>query len=193
MNPILLDIPSEFATSRLTLRVPRAGDGAIHHPIAWKSRAEIQRWMHWARDDYAQQDSEEWCRKAAANFISRQVLHYLIFLKSGSEYLGTVSAERWNWEIPRYEIGYWLRTSHNGQGFMTEAVGGLIQMLKPILHPCRVEIRCDSLNQKSARVAERLEFVLEGVLRANERQKDGTLRDTCVYALVDRSDQELPS
>jgi RimJ/RimL family protein N-acetyltransferase len=46
----------------------------------------------------------------------------------------------------------------------------------------RVEIRCDSRNLDSARVAERAGFALEGTLHNNEVGTDGTLRDTLIYA-----------
>jgi RimJ/RimL family protein N-acetyltransferase len=48
----------------------------------------------------------------------------------------------------------------------------------------RVELTCDALNTRSAAVAERLGFVREARLRNEELARDGTLRDTLVYALI---------
>jgi RimJ/RimL family protein N-acetyltransferase len=39
-------------------------------------------------------------------------------------------------------------------------------------------------NDRSRRVAERCGFDFEGTLRCDSRSPDGTLRDTCVYAIV---------
>ena len=48
----------------------------------------------------------------------------------------------------------------------------------------RVEIRMDAGNERSWRVAERVGFRLEGVLRGNSLTPAGELRDTRVYARV---------
>ena len=52
------------------------------------------------------------------------------------------------------------------------------------LGAARLEICNDPLNEKSRRVAERCGFVLEGILRQNFRAPGGSLRDSCMYALV---------
>ena len=48
----------------------------------------------------------------------------------------------------------------------------------------RLEIRCDSCNLPSARVAERAGFQLEGELRNNELDTSGHPRDTLVYTKI---------
>ena len=65
---------------------------------------------------------------------------------------------------------------------MTEAVGALADMALGLLGMERLEIRCDSRNDRSGRVAERCGFQLEGVLRRDSRDAGGGLRDTRVYA-----------
>jgi hypothetical protein len=46
----------------------------------------------------------------------------------------------------------------------------------------RVEIRCDTRNARSQRVAERAEFQLEGILRRDSKGADGAVRDTRLFA-----------
>lgn len=48
----------------------------------------------------------------------------------------------------------------------------------------RVEVRCDARNTRSARVAERQGYVLEGRLRHDMRDPAGEPRDTLVYAMI---------
>jgi ribosomal-protein-serine acetyltransferase len=182
MNPIPLNIPQTLSTPRLTLRAPRQGDATIAYPVVRESLNELKSWMPWATDKYSPEEAEEWYRKAAAKFITRDELVYLIFLKDETEYLGNVSAFALDWNIPKCEIGYWLRTTHTGQGYMTEAAAALISMAKEVFQPQRIEIRMNAKNQKSRAVAERLGFRLEGTLRSNVVAE--TLVDTCVYAWV---------
>lgn len=47
-----------------------------------------------------------------------------------------------------------------------------------------VEYRTSFLNQQSRRAIERLGAKLDGVLRNHQLHSDGTLRDTCVYSII---------
>jgi len=64
---------------------------------------------------------------------------------------------------------------------MTEAVSILLAMLRNRVHVRRVEIRSDSENLKSRRVAELAGFQLEGILRNECLAVGGRLRNTCIY------------
>ena len=50
------------------------------------------------------------------------------------------------------EIGYWVRTSCSGQGYITEAVQEIARFAMEELQAERVEIRMSSRNTKSRRV-----------------------------------------
>jgi len=183
-NPLLLDLPQELTGDRLMLRAPRAGDGAIGYTTVRESLEELKKWMIWATDEYSEQGAEEWCRKAAAHFMSREQLQFLIFLRENGRHIGNVGAFKFNWEVPSCEIGYWLHTGHTGRGYMTEAVGVLLGMLRTHLHVRRVEIRADAENLRSRRVAERAGFQLEGILRNHCVAAGGRLRNTCIYSWI---------
>jgi RimJ/RimL family protein N-acetyltransferase len=53
-----------------------------------------------------------------------------------------------------------------------------------ILKANRVEIRCDQRNVRSRKVAERLGYRLEGILRNFQVSPDRQLENTCVYAMI---------
>lgn len=67
---------------------------------------------------------------------------------------------------------------------MTEAVDAITNFAIHELQANRIEIRCDSRNIRSARVAERLGFNLEGILRKETCDVDCFLRDTMVFSKV---------
>jgi ribosomal-protein-serine acetyltransferase len=183
-KPLLLEVPAELETRRLRLRAPCAGDGAMVHLSVRESLNELKPWMVWATDAYDEKSAEEWCRKAAANFLAREQLQFHVLERAGGAHLGSVGAFKFDWAVPSCEIGYWLRTSHNGQGFMTEAVVGVREMLCEQLHMRRVQIQCDEENRKSRRVAERAGFELEGILRSNVVAANNVLRNTCIYSWI---------
>ena len=86
------------------------------------------------------------------------------------------------WETPKTEVGYWIRSSRAGQGFVTEAVQALCDYAFTQIGAVRVELVVDEENVASRRVADRAGFHLEGTHRNERRAPDGTLRNTCVYA-----------
>jgi ribosomal-protein-serine acetyltransferase len=184
MEPILLNVPRELTTPRLLLRIPRFDDGAIINPAIVESAAELAQWVPWASPTPKVDDTEQWVRGAAAKFLTREQFHFLIFLKDSGEYVGTCGIHRHDWKIPMFEIGYWLRTSRVGSGYMVEAVKAVTAFALDALKANRVEVRCDDLNARSCRVAERAGFTLEGVHRNSSRDHRDSLRDTRIYALL---------
>jgi RimJ/RimL family protein N-acetyltransferase len=189
MNPLLMEIPQELRGDRVILRTPRPGDGRIVYPSVRESLAQLKHWMPWAKDDYAEANAEEWCRKAAADFLARTQLQYLIFSIADDGHMGNIGAFKFDWEVRSCEIGYWLRTSHTGNGIMCEAIATLCDMLRGILDVRRIQLCTDARNQRSRRTAERSRFQLEGILRNDSLAADGSPRDTCVYARVGESDR----
>jgi RimJ/RimL family protein N-acetyltransferase len=190
MNPILLDVPVELQTQRLILRTPRPGEGKIVYPSVRASIEELKTWMPWASDAYNEDAAEEWCRKAAADFIVRNQLQFCIFLRDG-RHAGNIGAFRFKWEIPACEIGYWLRTDLVGRGLMTEAAQALNNMLAGTLHMRRIQIVCDNLNRRSYGVAERCGFSLDGTIRASCKSPDNdSLRDERIYSKLYNQDNK---
>ena len=183
MNPLLIDIPDRLETERLLLRVPRAGDGELVYASVRESIEELKRWMPWATDAYAATDAEEWCRRCAAQFGLREQIAFLLFDRQGV-HLGNLSAFKLVWDVPKCEIGYWVRTSRTGQGYCGEAVRAVTRLFVDEMKFSRIEIRTDDRNERSARVAERAGFQLEGVLRNECRDHQGELRGTRVYSIV---------
>ena len=184
MDPLLLDLPEEITTERLVLRPPRAGDGAAMNEAIIESIEGLQRWMPWSTPTPTPDQSESWCRKAGAEFLARRQLPMLMFLRADGSFVGSSGMHAVSWDVPRFEIGYWVRRRLEGQGFVTEAAAGLTRFAFDRLGAKRVEIRADDRNERSWRVPERLGYRLEGILRNECRDAHG-LRDTRVYAVVE--------
>jgi len=183
-DPLTIDVPIEIVTPRMTIRAPRAGDGAAINEAVLESFAELHRWMPWAHERPTLGDSELFARRGAVDFLSRRELPMLLFERHTARFVGASGMHHIDWTVPRFEIGYWCRTSLAGRGYVREAVAAITRLAFASLNAARVEIRMDPRNERSWRVAERLGFQLEGTLRAESRAADGALRDTRVYALT---------
>lgn len=68
--------------------------------------------------------------------------------------IGNCSLFRFDWTVPRGEIGYWCATNKVGHGYITEAILALTKFAWS-LGLVRVEILCDAKNLRSRAVAER--------------------------------------
>ena len=180
-NPLSLDVPEEIITPRLHLRIRRAGDGAQINASVCESLTELRQWMPWAQDEPTPQKYEIWCREVHVKFLLREEFNFGIFLRDASTHLGEIGIHHLNWNVPSGEIGYWLRTSQNGNGYMTEAVEALTRFAFETLNLARLVIRADERNTKSRRVAERSGYALESIAQWDERDAAGELRRTGVY------------
>lgn len=184
MNPILKDFPDQFETERLVIRSPRPGEGRMVYEAVMESIEQLKLWMPWAHQEMSPEIQEGISRRMHANFLAREDLPLRLFHKDTGELVGGSGLHRFDWDVPRFEIGYWVRTKFEGQGYITEAVIGITNFAFEKLFAERVEIRMDDKNERSWRVAERAGFTLEGILRKDARTVDGKLRDTRVYALI---------
>jgi RimJ/RimL family protein N-acetyltransferase len=182
-DPILLDFPYSLETERLLIRGPLPGDGKLLHGAVVESRDELLPWMPWATEIMDEEAYEKLAREGQLKFLSREDLWMYFFLKDTNTLIGTGGLHRMNWEVPRFEIGYWVRTSFGRQGFITEAINGITDFAFNILGAKRLEIRCDKLNKRSAAVARRAGFYLEATLVNDGRSHyTGALRDTLIFA-----------
>jgi len=184
-DPLLLDLPETIRTARLMLRPPRAGDGAAWLDALRESLPELRRhlgWLPWVASDPTPESAEVHCRTAHANFIARKDLLFMLIEPATGRVLGAGGLHRPVWSTPKFEVGYWCRTSCNGRGYVAEAVSALVDYAFVQLDAVRVELVTDAENTASRRVAERGGFTLEGILRHERRAPDGSLRDTCIYA-----------
>lgn len=188
MNPILRDFPEEFETERLTIRAPRAGDGLRVYEAVRDSIQELRQWMPWAQSLPTPEEEEVLVREERCKFLRRENLMLLLFLKGSMTCVGGTGLHRIDWDVPKFEIGYWVRTPYRKRGLMTEAVAEITRFAFDVLGAERVEIRMDDRNVRSSRIPERLGYTLEGILRNEARDVEGNLRDTRIYARVKRDD-----
>lgn len=81
------------------------------------------------------------------------------------------------------KIGYFIGQRFTGKGIVSSAVFTVLEFCFGPLNLNRIELRCASGNEPSKRVAERLGFVHEGVLR-QEEYLNGVFVDHHIYGLL---------
>jgi RimJ/RimL family protein N-acetyltransferase len=184
MNPILLNIPDHFSTERLDIRAPRPGDGVELNAAVNETWEDLSTWAPWARVRPTLEESEALMREAVAKWLRREDLWMLAFLKGTGTLVASSGLTRMDWSVPRFEVGYWCRKRFVGQGYVTEAVRGIVDFAVRELGAKRLHLLIDSRNARSRRVAERAGFQLEGRQPRHLRANDGTLADAELYGLL---------
>jgi RimJ/RimL family protein N-acetyltransferase len=169
-------------TPRLLICPRQTGEGPRLHEAVHESLEIMRPWMPWAHDAYPLDEAESHCRRASARFTLREDLTLSIYDATGKRLLGSTGLHNINWSVRSFHIGYWIRQSEQGKGYVTEAVNALARYAFDALEARRVEIRCDSRNTRSLKVMQRLGFEQEGLLRADSIGVQGEARDTIVTA-----------
>jgi RimJ/RimL family protein N-acetyltransferase len=137
--------------------------------------------LPWAIEEPSVDASEAYCRESAAAFIKRSALVYLAFDLDG-KMVASTSLHSINWNVPKFEVGFWCRSSLTGRGYTREAIAELVRYAFDSLGANRIDALPDEENAGSRRVCESVGMNLEGVLRNERRTPLGSLRNTCVYA-----------
>lgn len=104
-------------------------------------------------------------------------------LMNGDVLCGAIRLNHIEMESHKASIGYYLGAQHQGAGLATMAVRAVLGFAFEQLAFNRIELRCASHNAASARLAERLGFSWEGLLRQAELIGQ-TYVDHFVYSLL---------
>ncbi len=129
------------------------------------------------------EESEKIIKRAQDLFEQGKGIQWGIVTKEGSNLIGTCGFETWKKESFRGEIGYDLRQSHWGKGFMSEALHAVIQYGFDHKGLHRIEATTRSDNKRSINMLYRLGFKLEGILRERVYW-EGTFYDQILCSLL---------
>jgi len=174
----------ELRGERVIVRPYQPEDAEALREAVVESRDHLRPWMPWADTHQSIEETHEWLQRAIerSNLLEEMILS-MWEIETG-RYLGGTGLHPRNWEIPAFEIGYWLRKSAEGHGYVTEAMQLLVDYALKELKARRIEIRCDERNVRSAAVAHRLGFKQEALLRNHMIAPDGVLRNTLIFSRI---------
>lgn len=177
-------LPQMLESQRLRMRIPDAADAVALNAATCASLEQLKLWMPWAKQAPTLAETAQFCVEAQRRFAASEGFDVILEAKDSGEIVGASGYPRLDWQVPRFEIGYWCRSDCTGRGYITEATARLARYAFDELAAARVELFIDDLNLASIAVAQRLGFTLEGVLRCDARNNSDQLRDTRLYAAV---------
>ncbi len=183
---MLMDLSLEpLLTGRLTLRPFRKRDAEPLLRAVQVSLPDLHEWLPWAHLAYGRADAVHFVRESMKAWRETRAYDFAI-RRTGEPnlHLGNVSI----WFVSRGfrtgEVGYWTRSDHTGQGIASEATARLVQVGFDELKMHRIVFRIAVGNRSSERVAEKLGFTREGILREELKIRNSWL-DHTVFSLLD--------
>lgn len=180
-------MPSDLIeTERLLLRRFNRRDVLALEEGVRASLVELHEWLPWAHIDYTRDDAVAFVRDSMQAWKEGKAFDYAIRPRAEPDFhLGNISI----WQTSRSgkigEIGYWVRTDRTAQGYATEATRAMMRVGFENMGLHKVTLRIAVGNRGSERVAEKLGFAHEGILR-EELLIRGNWVDHSLYAILDR-------
>lgn len=183
--------PLELASDRVVLRRHDPALADLMFRSVDSERERLRRFLLWVDNTRTVEDIHAYIRHTLEGREKGTVADYALFDARTQTYMGNVGMHAIQWEHACIELGYWILSAFEGKGFMSEAVR-LLERACFDMGFHRVEIRCNALNTRSAAVARRMGYELEGTLRENSIEY-GEYRDTLIFAkLADQGNRAVP-
>ena len=156
----------------------------IHHDALVEAASDGELWKLWytsvpSPDEMAANIASRLAQQAAGTMVPFTVLDAAGVPVGMTTYMNVDAKHR------RVEIGStWYARRVQRTGLNTECKRLLLRHAFETLACIAVEFRTHRLNVQSRRAIERLGAQLDGILRAHQVAKDGTIRDTAVYSIT---------
>ena len=154
-------------------------DASALFAVVDRDRERLGAWFPWVEATRSQRDEEAWIRHLRMDPEARDGLGIFV----GDDLVGGAGLLVDPFRIVG-EIGYWIRTDHEGRGLVTAAVRVLLREGFDLVGLHRITIRAGVDNARSRAIPERLGFREEGVLRGEGRGSGG-FYDLVVYGLLE--------
>ena len=113
-------------------------------------------------------EAEVKARKHRAEWAKRDRFVAGIWLKENGLYIGELWIEPLKWEVPSFEIGWFIDKGLEGSGLAYEAAKAGLSFIFDDLKAHKVIAHTNDTNERSKKLAERLGFVKEGHIRESE-------------------------
>jgi RimJ/RimL family protein N-acetyltransferase len=184
--------PDRIVTERLILRRFTRRDISSLSDAVVDSLPALNEWLPWAHPGYRKDDAANYVRDSLEAWKEGRAYDYAIRKRDEPRrHLGNISI----WPVSRLtrtgEIGYWIRTTETSHGLATEATSAVVRVGFEELGYHKLVLRVAVGNRGSERVAEKLGFSREGVLR-EELLIRGRWVDHTLYSLLEREYHAAP-
>lgn len=157
-----------------------------HAPAIAEAVQDGELWKLWYTFVPPPGDVEAWITTAIKERDNKVSLPFIVKTLGDNKVVGSTRYMNIEKDIRRLEIGStWYSKSVQRSFVNTECKLLLLQHAFEQLECRAVEFRTHRLNEQSRRAIQRLGAIQDGILRNHRIMRDGTIRDTVVYSIID--------
>ena len=172
-------------TERFVLRPFRRRDAEPLHSAVVDSLPELHQWLPWAHRGYSRLDAVNYIKDSGRSWREGHAFDFAIRgIDDPDRHLGNVSVWYLSRGFKSGEVGYWVRSDIARTGVASEVARRVLRVGFEELGLHRIILRIAVGNRPSERVAEKLGFTREGVLR-EEIKVRGEWLDHSVWGLLE--------
>lgn len=153
------------------------------------SRKHLRPWFPWVDATTKPEHSLQFIQQSLTMQNNQEGLALGIIYKR--EIIGSMGMHNWNHDLKRAQLGYWISEQYEGKGIVSTCLMSFIDFLFEKVGLNKVEIQFMPANERSAAVANRLGFKVEGVIRQSHLL-NGAYKDLVVTGLLKSEWNGLP-
>jgi len=185
LRKLLSEVPTQLDTERLIIRKYAECDGRELYSLLERNhnREILRENVEEVSSIKTEEEAEINVRKHSAEWFARDRFVMGVWLKSADRCVGQIWIEPKNWEVPSFEIGWFLDQGYQGKGIAEEAARRSLEFLFSSLNAHKVIAITRDTNVKSIKLTERLGFRREGHLRESGIQ-DGKRYGLIYYGML---------
>ncbi|MDX1378151.1 MAG: GNAT family protein [Anaerolineales bacterium] len=165
------------------LRPFQIEDSAQLYEATRESLADLKPWMNWAHDGYSKAEAESFIRVTRARWEEQTLCAFAIVDADNGDILGGCSLSSKHPVYHYCNVGYWVRTSRHGGGIAGRAAKLAVRYGFEHARIIRAEIVMAVENERSRRVAEKIDAHYEGILR-NRMVVGKAIYDAHMFSLL---------
>lgn len=144
-------------------------------------RNHLHPWLDWLDKTTKEEHTLQFIEQSLHQLDMQEGLALGIF-KEG-RIIGGIGMHHWDQATKRVYAGYWISKEHEGKGIIDKSMRAFIAYLFDKIGLNKIELHFIPSNKRSAKVAEKLGFRIEGVIRQS-MMRNGMPEDTVITGLL---------
>jgi ribosomal-protein-serine acetyltransferase len=178
-----MSLSTSITDGVVTLRPFQMEDAQELYEAARESLIDLKPWMSWAYDDYSMEEARSFIAITNARWEENTLFAFAMTDAKTGSVLGGISLSHLHPVYHLCNVGYWVRTSHHGEGIAGRATKLATRFGFEHAGLVRAEIVIAVENKKSIRVAEKVGAHYEGIL-LNRMVVGKSVYDAHMYSII---------
>ncbi len=149
----------------LLLRSLQPGDAQELFNLVDASRNHLRPWFPWVNMTTKPEHSLQFIQQSLAQQHNQEAIALGIIYNR--KLIGSMGMHNWDHNLKKAHLGYWIAKEYENKGIVHTCLKSFIDFLFEKTGLNKVEIHFMVSNKRSAAVAEKLKFKVEGIIRQN--------------------------